>query len=367
MMKPRPGSEGDVVIANGIKELDAHNEIFTINLHHSVIDNTLTWNVNTPFSSSNDSTDAKDCNWVHFSLCNLVNNTYSTNFKKYLGDNNIYTESEFNNPAYTHPLDMYIAQIANGTSKMLNIKQLVEILKESDARYVNNLNNGTSYNHLYDKTQSIRFTVFVDEYYYNTNPNDSNETVENGLWKQFVNQKKRVMNIISKYKQSYDKESSTSNALYSIRQASIQTMYNRNTTENFTAWGSQMIQDSTLTIFDKETYTSSATPQYSDIKNGRYNSAKMWITKNRNQWDTYINSDTWKMKSDYETAKYKCMRLNRDMNGDGIIQEKEIQWYLASINQLTDIWLGEFSYDANAKLYKYNTWKKINNGMQVVQ
>lgn len=56
------------------------------------------------------------------------------------------------------------------------------------------------------------------------------------------------------------------------------------------------------------------------------------------------------MKSDYEAAKYKCLRMNRDNDGDGTIDENEVQWYLAAINQLTDLWIGEWSFDQRARL-----------------
>ena len=83
----------------------------------------------------------------------------------------------------------------------------------------------------------------------------------------------------------------------------------------------------------------------------------MWIGENSVSWATYIDPTTWNMKSEYEAAKYKCMRLNRDMNGNGQIDKEEIQWYLASINQLTDLWIGENSFDPQSRLYKLSTWE----------
>ena len=35
-----------------------------------------------------------------------------------------------------------------------------------------------------------------------------------------------------------------------------------------------------------------------------------------------------------------------------------MQWYLASINQLTDLWIGENSFDPQARLYKRSTWEE---------
>lgn len=88
----------------------------------------------------------------------------------------------------------------------------------------------------------MRFTAFVDEYYYETSPTDPSETAVNGLWKKFVNQQARVMNILSNLAYSPDRQSTKTNAIYSIRQSSIQTMYNIMDEENFTAWGTEMIR-----------------------------------------------------------------------------------------------------------------------------
>lgn len=63
---------------------------------------------------------------------------------------------------------------------------------------------------------------------------------------------------------------------------------------------------------------------------------------------------TWTMKSDYEAAKYKCLRMNRDNDGDGTIDENEVQWYLAAIHQLTDLWIGEWSFDPRAQALQEN-------------
>ena len=48
--------------------------------------------------------------------------------------------------------------------------------------------------------------------------------------------------------------------------------------------------------------------------------------------------------------------MNRDNDGDGTIDENEVQWYLAAINQLTDLWIGEWSFDQRARLYRKTTW-----------
>ncbi|WP_233556724.1 hypothetical protein [Odoribacter sp. AF15-53] len=349
--EPSPGSEGDVVIAEKIMRFDAHNEIFTTTFMQKNIDNSLTWNVYTPFSNGAENENPQDYNWIYFNINTKGGTTYSGNFVPYQGDNEVYSDTEFNAPNFTHPLDRYIADINQGKQKMLNIKQLVSILKECKRRFLKEAPG----EHLFDSGDKIIFTTYLKEYYYEVNPENPSETVENGLWKKFVNTQERVLNILSNLQYSKDQMSTISTALYSIRQASIQTMYNKEATENFTAWGSEAIQDETPLLF--ETARTKTNRTYNNYYNGRQNSINMWIGENSVSWAIYIDPTTWNMKSEYEAAKYKCMRLNRDMNGNGQIDKEEIQWYLASINQLTDLWIGENSFDPQSRLYKLSTWK----------
>ena len=352
----RPGAEGDVVNAKVIKELDSPNQIITLKFHESNIDENLTWNISTPFSAGSEEENPEDYKWIHFAVDNIVNSDhYEQGFMLYKGDTKVYTEAEFWDKNYLHPLDKYIEDIKstdpNSGEKILDLKQLIEILKECKRR---SLKNNT--NTIFDKTKHIQFTAYVKEFYYDINPTDPSETVENGLWKKFVNHKKRVINILSNLTYSADGQSTMSNALYSIRQASIQTMYNKFSTDNFTAWGSQMIQDKTMTTFEKIA-TKGKDLTYSDKINGRNNSVLMWkILDDTKKWSYYINQKMWIMNTDYESAKYKCLKLNRDNNGNGNIDTDEVQWYLSSINQLTDMWIGENSYDNNSRLYTETNW-----------
>ena len=45
---------------------------------------------------------------------------------------------------------------------------------------------------------------------------------------------------------------------------------------------------------------------------------------------------------------------NRDLNGDNIVQPNEIRWYLAAIDQLVDLYIGEYALDDASRLYPQN-------------
>lgn len=338
----RPGGEGDVTAAQTILSLDACNETFLLTLNQSQVDATLTWNVYTPFSRGAATDNPLDYKWIYFKINSKTSpNQYTNNFQPYPGDNRVYEG--------VVDLDSYMVDIASGQDKMLDVKQLVVLLQESKERLISN-----NPNHLFDTYSNVNFTAFVNENYYETSP-DGTSTAVDGFWKQFTNRQQRVMNILSDLKYSPDHESSKSNAVYSIRQHAIQTMYNRSSNENFTAWGTQMIQDETPIVFDKN--SNSYVFNAIDHSNGRENTIALWGLPDKT-WNHYITQGTWSMVSDYNTAKYKCLRMNRDNDGDGTIDEDEVQWYLAAINQLTDIWIGEWSYDPAARLYKKTTWEK---------
>lgn len=67
---------------------------------------------------------------------------------------------------------------------------------------------------------------------------------------------------------------------------------------------------------------------------------------------------TNRMKDAYNYARYNCMQRNRDLNGNGEIDPDEVRWYMAAIDQLSDLWIGENSFDAEARLFKGSTWEE---------
>lgn len=56
------------------------------------------------------------------------------------------------------------------------------------------------------------------------------------------------MNILSETFYSNDGQSCKSVAFYSLKQSAIETLYNIEDTEDFTAWGTQTIQDNNINI-----------------------------------------------------------------------------------------------------------------------
>lgn len=350
----QPGAEGAIIQGNATYSFDAHYEAKTITFSATSIVDHLDWYVKTPFSEGFSKDSPKDKDWILFRL-NEVTRSNNGNNPKYFYSNNL---NKF--PGEEHCLSSKsFDEFKKDKSLLLNVDQLLYILKKCKEYYENTSHANDSYlYHLIDNNNNITFTAFINENYYDFNPEETVDPSKTpvDLWKRFVNQPERIMNIISEKAYSPDGNSMMSKSVISFRQASIQTMYNTelDTDQLKTAWGSEMIQDEIQYQFG----SNSKYP--SETNNGRSNCITLWGINGNTSWSTYVNSEDGTLKSSYKNAQYACLRLNRDNNGNGKIDKEEIRWYLTSINQLTDLWIGENSFDPAARLYDKATWDQTN-------
>lgn len=179
---------------------------------------------------------------------------------------------------------------------------------------------------------SVYVTCFVDENYYP----DKN-------WTEYVNKSEpRRMYFANELFVSADGQSSFARAKYVVSQKSIWTFYKL---------------DPTLKPFGLES-VSEEKAQGVDVEGGTNSNPKDWdgrtsaISNNRNK-GFYANSTKSTGKQDiYKDAYKACMSRNRDENGNGTIDENEIKWYLASVDQYKGMWAGEEAFDTDARLFK---------------
>lgn len=185
------------------------------------------------------------------------------------------------------------------------------------------------------KEQSDRVvyvTCFVDENYYP----DKN-------WTEYVNKSEpRRMYFANELFVSADGQSSFARAKYVVSQKSIWTFYKL---------------DPTLKPFGLES-VSEEKAQGVNVVSGTNRLEEPWdgrasaISNNRNK-GFYASSTKSTGKQDIYTGAYKaCMSRNRDENGNGTIDENEIKWYLASVDQYKGMWAGEEAFDTDARLFK---------------
>ena len=340
----RPGHEGDVVISvNGIYELDSHYDRILISIPEREIDDDMTWAINTPMGngvhqagSETVESGLEDYKWIKFAI-NKEYGQNSNQYVKYPGDQN-YSEDYDVQPKRSgypeHPDD----------ARLWDVHQLIQHLKAEAKGNSDIFENGNVY-----------ITAFIDENLYWDDNNRQN-------WKISVDKEDRQLHIVASTPQySQDGNSSLVNSLYTFKQKAIRTVYNVDKPELQTAWGLESVMETRRL----KPYSNSAqhTSNTDDKRNGRNNTIQFLVGK---QWTDVLNtSDRYGLNSGYESAVYACLMRNRDLNGDNKIQANEVRWYLAAVDQLTDIYLGEYALDEESRLYPSAAYRAEHGGRSV--
>lgn len=368
---PRPGYDGDVVVNyQHSYQFDCHYDRRLIKLNRSGFlpknkeggtAGTLRWGVSTPFSKGihevvADAADIKqnmrDYRWIKFAV-NKEYGVANNQMVKYPGDQNYNDPFPLDPDKNNRPSPYYSRNGEgyqnNGTvntenARLRDVNQLMQFLKKEAVTNSNGIFADDGYAYI---------TAFVDENVYTHDPTNNNKQ-DLTLWKKMAETDDRQLYIIvDEEKYSEDNQSSVIKAQYSFRQRSVRTVYNVNKPELQTAWGLESNME-TGRIWTG-TITNGAT---TDKSNGRLNTLRILLGNNyqkypaKLKWTEVLNtSDSYELNGDYNKAIYACLIRNRDLNGDNIVNADEIRWYLASINQLVDIYLGEYALDALSRLY----------------
>lgn len=360
----RPGYEGDVVYSSDqIFEFDSHYDRRLITLNRNIIENDMKWSVITPFSRGIHEMgqpieeNMRDYRWIKFAI-NYDYNVTADKYVKYPGDQNYNDpypmEGAANNqpsPYYSPEGAGYNAERKTDEARLLDIDQLITRLQTE-------VNNPDS--KIFDASGNVAITAFVDENLYFNHP-ITNEPGENNrsLWKLTSDKEDRQLHIIAGGSQnSPDGNSSIVHSQYSFKQRSIRTIFNVDNPNLTTAWGLESVME-TKRMGAGTVSTSSST------SNGRLNTLYGILgtnyQNNRNvTWTSIVGTDKdYSLQGD-QTALRACLLRNRDLNGDNIVDANEIRWYLTSIDQLTDIYLGEYALDEKSRLYPSNAADREN-------
>lgn len=380
----QPGASGQISIAKEeIALCDCHYVSKTISFHltnffnnsdiskdNCIVDE-LTWAVKTPFGEGEpiteggvDVTSGLDYKWVHFRLNKLdANGKYYSDKRRKYTPRTMETKIEWqeNKEADGTP---GLAGFHN--DGIMDVAQLCVFIKNEVHKYLDNPAS-SAFDNLESTDLSlpkISLTVFVDEYYYEKHPITGDEKPD--LWKTFVNAEDRKLHILCNSEKSKDLESSTTGSVVTIQQRSIQCIYNTDPSYTVlqTAWGVEN-QDEYDGKWEKYWSETSGGNRGNDKRlNGLYNSCKEWElspagTSNAFttgvQWSKYMNyevdNDTPNLQENYQYMRYACLTRNRDNDGNGKIDRNEVRWYLASINQLLGLYVGDAILNANTRLY----------------
>lgn len=384
----QPGASGQISIAKEeIALCDCHYVSKTISFHltnffnnsdiskdNCIVDE-LTWAVKTPFGEGEprteggvDVTSGLDYKWVHFRLNKQdANGKYYTDKRRKYTPRKMETSTVWRTAEENKEDDGITPGLAGfHNDGIMDVAQLCTFIKNEVHKYLDNPAS-SAFDNLESTDLSlpkISLTVFVDEYYYEEDPIIFEK--KSDLWKKFVNAEDRKLHILCNSEKSKDLESSSTGSVVTIQQRSIQCIYNTDPSHTVlqTAWGVEN-QDEYDGRWDKYWSVTSGGDRGNDKRlNGLYNSCKEWDlspagTSNAFttgvQWSKYmdyeVENDTPQLQSDYQYMRYACMTRNRDNNGDGKIDRNEVRWYLASINQLVGLYVGDAILNANTRLY----------------
>ena len=362
IVENQPGAMGHLYEAEeDIYTFDAHfgQRVYTIRAVEIDTDN-MTWYVRTPFGregiplkddSGKEIYNDLDYKWVEFMLNDKVSGS------------NRYSDTNMRYPA--------------DKSKLMNVIDMLSMVKNDVIAWREGRESR------FDSNGEMKFTIFVDEFYYDENPMNPNDP--DVLWKKFVNQPNRLMHILCKNNRSADDDSSVTGSILTIRQHSIQTPYNigRERTDLDEAWGCETKDETnnsawfyhpderlgTLNSSHKPSYT----PDNTSKTDGLYNTACLinlvsgtGNNKSINtglRWDTYIDytEKDIKLKAQYQSGLYSVLLRNRDTDGDGIIDPEELRWYIASLDQLCGLFIGDQGLSTDAQLYPIEASREPNS------
>ena len=400
----RPGMEGDVIVAGAeVKSMDSHYGRTHFTLTKGAIKQGLSWAINTPFQRgmkvfvpeyhkddngniTEDLPDDKlrelqtdlslnDYKWVQF-VVNKEARKYSRRgqgelvgsdeFAKYPG----YLAYDGGSgpaeaaPAFGHETGYHYegdTRYYASDVKLYDVNQLINHL------YVEANKDDSEIFEGYGDNATVAITAFVDEYVYIYDPtkvyyvepvpvtgNDQYMDLE--LWKKVVNGSNRMLHLCtSKEIYSPDGNTSLAESVITISQKPIYTFYDPTNEEVTTAWGTESEMETDRLTVD---HSRLSNLYYNTHSNGRENTLNI-LPRNHSrdplQWTDVLNVSTanWgDLKGPYNTIWYACLGRNRDLDGDDVVDADEIRWYIASIDQLTDLWIGQNSLNESAHLYQ---------------
>ncbi len=198
----------------------------------------------------------------------------------------------------------------------------------------------------YQDNDSIRYTCFIDEYYYGDE--SGNYNTKKGLpLKDFINTKPRTIQISTYFRKNNQSPSTVSMAAYTFSQQPICTVYDLDYLEKGgNGWGLEWSQEGDnlpakggLIPTGKNSYIQGRTNTKEFIKAGY-------------EWSSYIDYENNDLQQKKKYAEFACLTRNRDLNGNGTIDDNELRWYLPSVKQYLGFIVGEDVLPKEARLYR---------------
>ena len=386
----QPGAEGDIIgyeNAAQIFDLDCHYEQAYVEYDLTAIANSLGDNAtdeqignafilkaSTPYApnaemvrpyyqdptGNNESTITAqmDYKWIYFlsqATVGTLSDYPGDQCRDQIGDSPIYSGPKY----LINPYQLCVS-LGQLTRMIVDRKNYSEISEKANKLHIELSQENDHY--------IARFTAFVDEYYYQKNP----LTGDFVGWDSYTRQNDRSMLIASNIDISDDGNSTYATTRTAFIQRAIETYYNESVAEYTNAMGVETYC---------ENYAMGGLGQYNSFagnssSNGREN---MIGLINFDKWDKYIQTEKngyfESNTSDYLRHKisniltsgyasspyYACLSRNRDLNGDGEIDDREIRWYLPASDQYLRINIGADAMSEASRLFLGNRARLTDN------
>ncbi len=265
-----------------------------------------------------------DYEWLHFvrntTGNRMTNGDALTNVAKYPGDNN-----------------QLGGILVDGTAHMDVFYFLRQLITDATAATpsVFFTNNSTTEN----------VTCFIDENYY---PDKS--------WAEYVNKEEdRVAYFLTEeFHVSDDNKSIYTVIKYAIKQKSIWTFYNPAMAETINAFGVESVSE-------ERTSSRSDTSINSNRNDDNGFTAAKGYQTGQNFYSGSLDARAGE-QNQYTTVLKACMSRNRDSDGNGTINNNEMKWYLATINQYKGLSVGIDILPTSARLFNINEMHNFTYG-----
>lgn len=264
----------------------------------------------------------------------------------------------------TKMMDVYDVIVAMGKA--------INYIYDNPAQHLSGDYEGIKISQNSKNDYTARFTAFVNEYYYYNDPL-TGEALSS--WSEVTNKNPREMIIAMNSENSYDGNSSYNQIHSYISQLSMETIYN----EGWNAFGIETYNETPLDLEYNEDFKFGSPIIYGtlDDSDGRANQIRLLGESpaengTYGSWDTYLNIKTngWfgSVGTDHGTHKLNetayqaessgeryaysaCLSRNRDLNGNSKIDDNEVRWYLASINEYIRMGIGTRAISNAAQLF----------------
>lgn len=212
-----------------------------------------------------------------------------------------------------------------GDANLVNIYDLIDEIEA-----------GTT-THCIISGDNVYTQAYVDEYFYNDKP-----------YKDFVNTDDRILSFtIGNANISQDGQSTyVEGNGFTLKQKSIKTFYNDNAGNPFGLENVEETPDNTFN--ESDVYQDLGT----NAQNGLTNTRAIVQAAPSQNWTAFVNitnngftGSTAPTASEIMTTTganplYQCLSRNRDLNGNGTIDQDEIKWYVPTYRQYIYLWCG---------------------------